>query len=372
MKILQVCSARTIGGGERHVAELANSLCIRGHEVYVALLPKSGISDDLKILPGDKLLPLRMSGVLSFLNAFKLARFIRQQQVDIIHAHLAHDYLPAVLAAAISGRTRLVITRHVLFPLNLLHQKIVGRASKIIAVSQAVAAVLRVGDIFEADKIVVIYNGVDTNRFAKREFEGSPAQTINGDGGESKSYVVGVVGHLAPIKGQEEFIRAAALIVSRRADVRFVIVGDDKSRSGENCRRLVQLINELGLGDRVYLSGWVDDVPLLLSTLDVLISSSRSEPFGLTIIEGMACGVPLIATMSEGAREILEDGVTGILVPVGNPEALSEAITDLLDDEQRRERLRTNALRVVHERFSLAAMVDATEQLYRNLLSSRD
>jgi glycosyltransferase involved in cell wall biosynthesis len=180
-----------------------------------------------------------------------------------------------------------------------------------------------------------------------------------------RSLRVGMIGHLAPIKGQEDFIRAAAAVCSRRDDVEFIIAGEDKSRGGDNRRQLEKLIAELGLRKRINLLGWVDDVPGVLDTLDLFVSPSRSEPFGLSIVEAMAAGVPVIATRSEGAREIIDDGQTGQLVPIGDAVALTNVLEQVLSDPEERARLSENARRVVRERFSLARMVEATEQIYR-------
>jgi glycosyltransferase involved in cell wall biosynthesis len=150
--------------------------------------------------------------------------------------------------------------------------------------------------------------------------------------------------------------------------VDFIIAGEDKSRSGENRRSLEKLINELGLNQRISLTGWVDDVARLLPTFDLFVSPSRSEPFGLSIVEAMAAGVPVIATASEGAREIIDDGETGRLVSIGDAEALANAIVELLADSQERERLSENSQGAVRERFSLERMVAATEQVYRHVL----
>jgi glycosyltransferase involved in cell wall biosynthesis len=371
MKILQICSARTIGGGEKHVVDLANGLHARGHEVYAALRPGSGLRAELQVLPERNILPLRARGPLNILNAFNLAQFIREREVDVIHAHIAHDYLLAALAARLAGRGEVVITRHVLFQLNKLHARMLRRVARVIAVSRAVADALRSGHVFDPARIVVIHNGIDLSRFTRHGAARDWLQSfIKSD--IRNCFTVGMVGHLSPIKGQEEFIRAAAIVVSRRTDVAFIIAGEDKSRGGENRRQIERLINELGLDGRIHLLGWVDDVPPLLSALDLLVSPSRSEPFGLSIVEGMACGVPVVATRSEGAREILEDGVTGQLLPSGHPEELAGAIDCLLDDEGRRRSLVAQALRVVRDRFALEIMVAATEQLYRSLSSPKE
>src|SRR5688500_6574968 len=363
MKILQICSARTIGGGEKHLVDLANGLHGRGHEVYAAIRPDSGLRAELQPLPEQNILPLQAQGLLNILNAFKLAQFIREREVDVLHGHIAHDYLLVALAAKLAGRGKLVISRHVLFQLNELHTRMLKRVDRVIAVSQAVADSLHG---FDPTRITVIHNGIDLSRFNRGSAASEWLQSfIESD--LRRSFLVGMVGHLAPIKGQEEFIRAAAIVGCQRSDVVFVVAGEDKSRTGENRQRLERLIKDLGLEGRVHLLGWVDDVPRLLSALDLLISPSRSEPFGLSIVEGMACGVPVIATRSEGALEILEDGVTGKLLASGHPDELAAAIVSLLEDEEKRRRFVAQALEVVSEKFALESMVSATEQLYENL-----
>ena len=365
MKILQICSARTIGGGEKHLVDLAKGLHGRGHEVYAAIRPDSGLRAELQVLPERNILPLRTQGPLNILNAFNLAQSTRERKIDVIHAHIAHDYLLAALVAKLAGSGKLVITRHVLFQLNKLHTTMLKRVDRVIAVSQAVADSL---DGFDSARIAVIYNGIDLSRFTRAGAARDWLQSfIKSD--IRNSFIVGMVGHLAPIKGQEEFIRASAIVCSQRSDVAFVIAGEDKSRTGENRRHLERLINDLGLKGRVHLLGWVDNVPRLLSALDLLISPSRSEPFGLSIVEGMACGVPVIATKSEGAREILEDDVTGKLLLSGNPEELAGAIMSLLGDEEKRRSLVAQALEIVRHKFALESMVSATEQLYESLLA---
>src|SRR5205085_9880073 len=112
---------------------------------------------------------------------------------------------------------------------------------------------------------------------------------------------------------------------------------------GKNRVALGKLIGELKLDHKVKLIGWVDDVAKLLSTLDLFVSPARSEPFGLSIVEAMSAGVPVLATASEGAREIIEDNQTGRLVPVGDSEAMATAIMDLLNDSTARKRLADNA-----------------------------
>ena len=358
MRILQVCSAREIGGGEKHLADLSNSLARRGHDVFAALIPDSPLVSELPILPSENFIELAMRNSLSLGSAVKLARFARAHKVNLIHAHVARDYPLAALAAG-RANVPLVLTRHVLFPLSKVHRLTLRRTARVIAVSQAVAESLRAQNVFEPEKIVVIHNGIDLDRFARGVDPGRA---------EKSAFCVGMIGHLAPIKGQEDFIRAAAIVCERRDDVSFVIAGEDKSRSGENRAGLEKLINDLTLNEKVRLIGWTQDVASLLSTFHLYVSPARSEPFGLSIVEAMAAGVPVIATASEGAREILEDKQTGMLVPVRDVEALANSICDLLSNSEQRQTLAANAKRVAREQFSLERMVELTEKQYREVV----
>ena len=151
----------------------------------------------------------------------------------------------------------------------------------------------------------------------------------------------------------------------------FIIAGEDKSTDGENRVSIEKLIRELNLNGKVRLLGWVDDVGPVLATLDLFVSPSRSEPFGLSIVEAMAAGVCILATASEGAREIIENNQTGRLIPVGDVTSMAGAIVELLADRAERDRLARNAGRVVRLKFSVEAMVDRTEQLYRDVVAER-
>lgn len=369
MKILQICSARTIGGGEKHLADLANLLAKRGHELYVALIPSSPLRAILPDVPEQNILTLRKRGALGIMNATELSRFIVERQIEIIHAHAARDYvLAAVAARRAKNAPKLILTRHALFPLKKIHKLTLRRVARVIAVSQAVADGLIKRNIFEPHKIVLIHNGVDTKLFAG-EPDIQAREWIYGHTNAPPRFLVGMIGDFAPIKGQEDFIRAAAIIAARQGDVHFVIAGEDKSRTGENRTRIEELISQLRLTGRIHLTGWLDDVKPLLRALDLFVSPSRSESFGLAMIEAMASRVPVIATKFEGALEIIEDDVTGKLVPIGDVELLAETICDLLFNAEERERLSARALKSVQQKFSLDRMVDAIESLYHQALT---
>lgn len=378
MRVLQLSSARSFGGGERHLADLARGLSLRGHELFVALARDSPLRRELDFLPPENLFTLAPRNALDISAALKLAGVAREKKVDVIHAHLARDYVPASFAARRTPAARLVVTRHVLFPLSRIHRRPLSNVSRVIAVSGAVARALRERRVFDEGKIRVVTNGVDVARFADARREHERARREDGsawheseggpDGARGK-FRVGIVGELSEVKGQEVFVRAASVVREKFGDgVEFVVVGNNSTRAGEYRERVERLIVELGLKDCVRLAGRCDDVARLLASLDVFVSASRTESFGMAMAEALACGVPVVATATEGAREVVEDGHTGLIVPIGDSSAMAAAIVSLLEDDERRLAFGASASESARARFGLERMTAETERVYAEAL----
>lgn len=360
MKILQISSAASFGGGERYVADLTNSLVSRGHDLYAVLRPHSPLIGHLK-LDRDKIKTLPMRNSLDVQSAHELAKFVARLGIEVLHAHVARDYSLAAYAARRNPQTKFVVTRHVLFQLSRLHRHTLSRAHRVIAVSNAVARKLRSQRIVNENQLAVVPNGVDVDRF-KIEF--NRLSFLRSLGLPPDGPLVGSVGELRTLKRHDDFIRAAALVAAQFPDAHFVLAGLDTSLSREVHRHLEQLVLESGLKDRFHFLGWVEEAEKLLSTIDVFVSASETESFGLAIAEAMAAGIPVVATATEGAREVVDDRVTGLLVPIGDVGKIAEAIAKLLSDEQLRTQTGTRARQVAHQKLSLSTMVDQIEQIY--------
>jgi glycosyltransferase involved in cell wall biosynthesis len=153
--------------------------------------------------------------------------------------------------------------------------------------------------------------------------------------------------------------------LAQHSNAYFFVVGVDNSRAGSNRARLQDLIEELRLTERVRLLGWFEGLEELYSALDVFVSASHTESFGLAIAEAMATGTAVVATETEGARELIETGETGVLVPIGDVNNLAEGVSALLRDKNKRERLGMAAQRNAVANFSVERMVAETEEIYR-------
>lgn len=353
MKILQISSASSFGGGERYVTDLTKSLIARGHDLYLAVRPQSPLPRHLQ-LPPEKILTLPLRNAIDVQSAHELERYVRRRGIEVVHAHMARDYSVAAYATRRNRETKFVATRHVLFQLSRIHRHTLARATRVIAVSEAVARELRAQRILTESQIAVIPNGVDVDRFDRALANFDRFQFLRSVGLPPDCTLVGSIGELRRLKRHDDFIRAAALI----PDAHFVLAG-----VGEIRKQLEDLVVELGLKDRFHFLGWVDEVEKLLCALDVFVSASETESFGLVIAEAMAAGTVVVATETEGAKEVIEDRQTGILVPIGDVPRIAAAITAVLSDYHRRD-MGARAREAAITRFSLNRMVDEIEEVY--------
>lgn len=187
------------------------------------------------------------------------------------------------------------------------------------------------------DRTVVARHGVDTASW-------DPTGRIEADG----PLRIASVGRLHPAKGHDDLLRAVRLLVDRGRDVRLRIAG-----GGPDHERLSGLINELGIAGHAALTGPLQEagVRTLLESSDLFALASHAEALGVVFMEAMAIGVPVIATRTDGAQEVVEDGSTGLLVGIQNPQEIADAVQTLLDDPSRRAGMAKRGLERVRERF---------------------
>ncbi|NWG40064.1 MAG: TIGR03088 family PEP-CTERM/XrtA system glycosyltransferase [Hydrogenophilaceae bacterium] len=212
-------------------------------------------------------------------------------------------------------------------------------------------------------RIHQIYNGVDTKRFLPRnpnEPSGFPAGFATND-----SFVIGTVGRMTPIKDHVTLIHAFSAIARIIPKARLLIVGDGSER-----KRCQQLSSDLGISDKVWFTGERNDVPGLMQSMDVFVLPSISEGISNTILEAMASGLPVIATRTGGNVELVEEGHTGLLTPVGDVHKLSLALIDFYNADDKRREFGKNARSLVESKFSLTSMAAAYSNVYEQVLQN--
>ncbi len=366
MRILQISSAENFGGGEKHFVELCRGLNEKGHEIFIALRKENDWQSKLDFLPDENIFHIPLRNSIDVFSAKNLAKIMREKAVEIIHAHLAEDYLIASLAARLYGEAKFVLSCHVPFPMKGFHKFTLTNVAKVIAISRPTEIHLK--KIFPEEKIVLIPYCIDFEDHSTKESEKLREEFRFLHNIPFDVPLIGTVGELNPLKGQREFILAADIIRKKIPEARFLISGKDKSYGKPYRRELKRLVKVSDLTENFVWLDWVEDMNPLYSALDIFVSASHTESFGLAIAEAMANGTAVISTKTEGAKQLIKDDLTGKLVPINDPVRLAEAVCELLEDPEKRNLFRENAQKYAVEHFGLKRMISETENLYKSVL----
>jgi glycosyltransferase involved in cell wall biosynthesis len=198
--------------------------------------------------------------------------------------------------------------------------------------------------------------------------DGVPARDLPSPLPERKNTVVGIVGRISPWKGQDIFLRAAAIVRERHPETTFLVVGSPLFGEDAHERRLRELCCDLSLASSVQFTGFVADVNAVIDKLDILVhASTLPEPFGQVIIEGMVAGKPVVASDGGGVPEIVRHELTGLLVPMRDIAAMAEAIVRLIESPATRLEMGANGRRVVEEHFSIQKTVGGVRRVYASM-----
>lgn len=372
VRILFVIQGLGVGGAEQQLLCLVRNLNAARYFSYVC--PVSPIMDLQSELEqaGARIVRIQKGFRFDLSFPFKLARFIRREEIQIVHTYLTSGNAWGRLAALLSGTSPVLVTAERSVedwkrgPYLWLDNLLAPFTDLILANSEAVRAFVKRTVRLRSGQCQVIYNGLDLARFDAYRTEAKVQWVRDELGLEGSTLVVGTVANLTPHKNYLNFLQAAQRVKAAQPGVRFVIVGEGPLREV-----LEQMADRLGLGNDVLFLGRRMDVPVLLSLFNVFVLASDREGFANVILEAMAAGKPVVTTAVGGNAEAILEGQTGFLVPPSDPQALAAAVVRLLGDKDlAREMGRRGRRRVEHE-FTLARMVQQTEAVYETLLQQK-
>jgi len=354
LRIVHVDTERTWGGGQRQMCLLAAGLRRLGHGSWAAVRSGTRLEAELRRC-GVPILPLAPLIEWDPVAAGRLRSLLKGVAADVVHAHSGHAVTLAALARARTP-TRLLVSRRVALPLrrNPVTRWKYSRAERIIAVSDHVREVLRAGGIPES-RVGVVRSGVDLARAPTPP----PASVLESLGLDRRRPLVVMVSALVPPhKDPETFVAAVAAARAAGCDCQALLIGAGPlARAADRARRLA------GLEGALHLAGYRDDAVELLAAADVAVLSSRDEGLGTTLLDAMQAGVAIVATAAGGVREVVRDGVDGLLVPAGDGVALGAAIARVLRDGALRRALVASGRERV-KRFSIEETVERTLEQY--------
>jgi glycosyltransferase involved in cell wall biosynthesis len=358
LRILQVDAERGWRGGQRQTLLLTQELVRRGHTCIIAARAGDALGARGRTA-GLRVVDIRPRSEVGLLTAFTLRRLIERERIDVVHAQASHAFGLAALAT-LGTRARLVVTRHLARAprSNAGTRWKYARADAVIAVSRAAADALETSGVVRV-RIDIVPGGVE----ARRTIAPAPRALLESLGVAADAPLVIAVGALVPQKDPLSFVRAVAEVRRAMPAVQALWLGD-----GELRRDVEREIATLGLEHTVHLAGFRDDVDALMCAGSVFVLSSRFEGLPLVVIDAFALGVPVVATAGSGVPELVTDGVTGLLSPVGDVAALAESMRRVLADPALAAQLRRGALLRAPE-YSIERTAERTLTVYERVLA---
>jgi glycosyltransferase involved in cell wall biosynthesis len=361
VRVVEVMATGTNGGAQEHVFSLATRLNPARYDVRVVSLShgssvrrlqKAGIEASVIDEPDDRLAVLALAKELSAFEPEVVHNHMYRAEVVGTKAalHLGEEGCrrPAVISTVHSSRIRCVEDRETLRQLTPLMDRLIV-VSK--AIEQKIADEGR-----KTAPISLIYNGVDLQRYNHQQ----PCCTLHEDYRiDPEAPIVGVVARLEAEKGHRTLLEAWPRVLAAVPDAWLLVVGEGSERDSLEAQADI-----LGISARVVFTGRREDVPAVTAALDISVLPSYREAQGLSVLEAMALSRPVVASAVGGIPEMIEDGISGLLVPPHDCEALADAIIRLLTDHPLADTIARAGHDVVHERFCIELMVQAVSDLY--------
>jgi glycosyltransferase involved in cell wall biosynthesis len=373
IRVLYVVENRSFGGGERGFGQLSTNLKKNRFQPFLAAHP-GGQLEEIAQRAGITFFPVDMSRKVNFKTTGYLSRLISDHQIHIVHSMGARANFFARMACSRHSSTAVVCTVAMLvegFDVSFLRKIVYQIADRYsaryvahyITVSKALKNKLVEKYGISADKVSVIYNGVELDQYDPKLYSSEESRFSLGI--KNDYPIIGTIGRLVYQKGLPYFLEAAERVYSKEKKVRFVIIGQ-----GPDEASLKHLADSLGITHLCTFAGQRFDINRLLSAIDIFVLPSLLEGLPRVVIEAMAMARPIVATDIHGVREQITHNHTGLLVEPANPKLLAAAIMELLDNEQKANRLASNAQEYAKRNFDLTLTVNKTERLYENLYES--
>lgn len=374
IKILQLVNGELYGGAERvqeMILKLINQDLFKPY--CVSLMEGAFVREARRKGLPIKVIPMRSK--LDLGVALRVAKFIEQHEIALVHTHTVRTNLVGRLAARIA---RVPVVTHVhslpLYettnPLKNRFNHLVDRltrrwSARYICVSSSLRSRL-LSEGVPAERVEVIHNGVELDRFCSDPHT-DRIKARSELGLNSRTKLIAMIALFRPLKGTETLIEALARVIPECPDVYCLLVGGFEREAYRG--RVMGLSRRLGLEDRVIFLGFRGDVSPILAATDLVVHPSLfGEGLPLAILEALAAGRPVITTPVGGIPEVIRDGETGLLVPPGDRRALAEAIVQLLQEPEQASKLGSNAQSLVKDRYSAEAMVRKIERIYLSLV----
>ncbi len=365
---MKICHFISYSAESHYLVNIGKGLADKGFSVLCGTLFETGRTKPewMESEPNIEYFCLNAKSKKDFPAAvLKLAKILRQEKVEVLQTHLYEASFVGILAAKLAGIPLKILTRHYLDQMHQIGNKLAialdrwetREANKIVVLSNAVRDYMISHERADGGKIEVIYQGFDFEKFSASPVERAAVRAEFGFA--ENDFVIGTIANFFPTKGHRFLLSAAKILENEIPNLKLFFVG---SSGQENIERLTA---DLEMSEKVLFSGFRRDVAACMGAMDLVVHPSLSEAFCQVLIESMSVGKPLISTDVGGAKEVVTNNETGILIPPGNVEAIVEAIRKVYFDSDFRQKISVAGQKSVRERFTVANMVNQQADCYQ-------
>jgi glycosyltransferase involved in cell wall biosynthesis len=365
IRVLHILWSGRIGGTEEYIFNLVKRFSPEKYEIVLCLLKEKGaLFDEISKFGKFRVDFIGIRSGYDILGAIKFGVYLLINRFDLIHSHM-RNMLSTLILFLFCPNTPKVITHHVgpiderLFKKNRVFYCLYGKGfDRTLAISNAVKETL-IRDLHcpHPEKIVVVYNGIDTRRLVPEIEPAEDLKIMN------VSKVIGFVGRMEYFKRPDLFVRTAFEIIKRHRGYHFLMVGD-----GTELNKCKEMVMTNGFEKYFTFTGYRRDIPQILRAMDALLFTSRGEGFGIALVEAMAMGVLVFAVNDGAVPEIIRDRGNGVLLNTIDPQVIAKEIVEILNDNQLANKIKSNAANDAKERFSIDVSAGKTEEIYGELL----
>ena len=358
MKILHVETGRHLYGGPQQVIYLMTALKAMGHDCTLVCPPDSGVDTAARTAA----IPVRnlfCAGDLDLPFAYRLSQYLNESRPDIVHCHSRRGAdLLGGLAASIADVPAVVSRRVDNTEMRLVAALRYRPFRKVIAISEAIADVLRDRGVEDA-RLTVIRSAVDAETLGARP----DCQAFRAEFGvPTDAFVMAAAGQLIPRKGHRYLLQAMAALRQGNRQIRLIIFGE-----GYLGNQLRAQASSLGLGSTVQFAGFREDLDDFIACFDLFVHPALAEGLGVATLKAAAAGLPVVGFQAGGLAEAVAHGKTGLLVPAEDIEALQNAITTLIDDDDMRQRFGAAGRIRMQQEFSIDSMANQHIDVYESV-----
>jgi glycosyltransferase involved in cell wall biosynthesis len=364
--LLFVLPALNTGGSEHVVFDIAKRLPKNRYRPVVFSILKGPLEAKLKKAGIETIVSKKRKGKGHIELALDVYRTIRQYQIDIVLPHHFVSLFYSFWGTKLKPSTKLIFTEHAAmeiaalpFHFRVLAIVFLAMSTGCIAISKQIAECYQKSLKVSPSKIFHIPNGIDLTKFAPLTDKSIKRKTLGISKGD---WVIGTIANLTEVKNHKNLLLAFQKVLQKWNNITLVLAG-----SGPLENTIKALSNHLQIADNILFLGQRSDVAEIYGALDICCLPSVSEGFPLSILEAMACKIPLVATDVSGINEIIQSGQNGLLVPSNDPEQLAGAIIAMLQDEGLRDRLGKCGYETVCARYSLDRWICRYDELFSKL-----